>query len=403
MASPKKPMHLAALIPLDIALIASCSLTFSYFHHVRPRTLENDPSKLQQAYIPENQYGTSQASSVQTITTLTSSLTELLSTTGTDYTIAATETGDITMSDGTAAETTAVTDETTPNDSNAESSVQSQSATVKTTASSTTTTTTTTAPQPDLSGWGYKWPDVFSLGNEVEITDMSYKSHNMSINIESRQVGDSVAYIADVYIRYIDNFQSAFANEEYGKNLIEWPRDIAERHNAVFAVNGDYYGIRDNGVIVRNYTLYRDTPRGELCGIFYDGTVRNYLKNDFDVADAMQNGLYQTMTFGPYLIMDDYVRTNIVSAVTETNPRTGFGYYEPGHYCFVVVDGRQEGYSMGLTLDEYAALFADLGCHSAYNLDGGQSSVMLLNGREINHPYNGGRATSDIFYLAEVN
>jgi exopolysaccharide biosynthesis protein len=36
------------------------------------------------------------------------------------------------------------------------------------------------------------------------------------------------------------------------------------------------------------------------------------------------------------------------------NPRSAIGYYEPGHYCFIVVDGRQNGYSDGMTLDELA-------------------------------------------------
>lgn len=423
MSSPKKPMRLALLIPLDILLIASCSLTFSYFHHVRPKSLENDPAKLQQAYIPEgNQYGnvtTAASSDMGTdITTLLSGMTAKTSavsgetTTGkaTDKTDATggetTDTKDARGTDASSESGEAQqqhggsTAHTTATKSNG-STRASQSAGTSKASQSTTTTTTTTQLQPDLSGWGYKWPDVFSLGNEVEITENSYRSHDICINIETRNVGESVAYIADIYIRYIENFKSAFAQDQYGKNIVENQAAMAQRNGAVLAVNGDYYGIRDTGIIVRNYNLYRDTIKGELCGIYYDGTVVNYFKDGLDLNAAMQSGLYQTMTFGPYLIMDGVARTNIISAVTEINPRTGFGYYEPGHYCFIVVDGRQDGYSIGMTLDDYTQLFAELGCVNAYNLDGGQSSEMIFNGNVYNRPYNGGRPTSDIFFIGE--
>ena len=84
------------------------------------------------------------------------------------------------------------------------------------------------------------------------------------------------------------------------------------------------------------------------------------------------------------------------------NPRTAIGYYEPGHYCFVVVDGRQSGYSAGMRIERFARLFADLGCTAAYNLDGGRSSVMSFNGSFINHPYLNGRNAGDILLIREI-
>lgn len=69
---------------------------------------------------------------------------------------------------------------------------------------------------------------------------------------------------------------------------------------------------------------------------------------------------------------------------------------------FVVVDGREEGYSRGVTMTELAQIMVDLGCQVAYNLDGGGSSTMYFNGQVINQPSNGGeRGTSDILYIAQ--
>ncbi len=47
-----------------------------------------------------------------------------------------------------------------------------------------------------------------------------------------------------------------------------------------------------------------------------------------------------------------------------------------------VVDGRQEGFSEGMTLHELGAVMAELGCWNATNLDGGGSSVMGLAGKD---------------------
>ena len=86
--------------------------------------------------------------------------------------------------------------------------------------------------------------------------------------------------------------------------------------------------------------------------------------------------------------------------IISANPRTAIGYYEPGHYCLVVVDGRGE--SAGISLPRLSQLFYDLGCTAAYNLDGGNSSIMVWGDEVINNPSGGGRESSDALLIAEV-
>lgn len=85
------------------------------------------------------------------------------------------------------------------------------------------------------------------------------------------------------------------------------------------------------------------------------------------------------------------------------NPRTGIWYYEPGHYCMVVIDGRDEGYSKGVTLREMSSIFEELGCESAYNLAGGKLSVMTFDDAIVNQPVDGGRTVSDCLTIEEVD
>ena len=128
-----------------------------------------------------------------------------------------------------------------------------------------------------------------------------------------------------------------------------------------------------------------------------------YSYDDFDPNMDLSD-VWQGWQFGPYLINEDGTpRTEFPTYQIKTNnPRTVLGYYEPGHYCFVVVDGRRSGYSQGLTLKNLAQLMVDLGCVQAYNMDGGASSQFFWNGKLFNRPSGDGlRPITDIVYLVE--
>ncbi len=79
--------------------------------------------------------------------------------------------------------------------------------------------------------------------------------------------------------------------------------------------------------------------------------------------------------------------TDLPSFAAARHPRTAVGF-DParGHLWIVGVDGRQEGYSEGMTLPELTALFEALGTTEAVNLDGGGSTVMTLRGVVVSHP-----------------
>ena len=81
-------------------------------------------------------------------------------------------------------------------------------------------------------------------------------------------------------------------------------------------------------------------------------------------------------------------------------PRTAIGQIGPLHYVVVVADGRQDGYSAGMTLPELQALFLELGAHTAMNLDGGGSAEMWFQGEVISQPSGGReRGVSDILFF----
>lgn len=260
---------------------------------------------------------------------------------------------------------------------------------------------TAAAPAASSDLGGGKFADRFTDG-AVLTTDNTYVSETVNVTLTETQVNGVTYYVEDIYIRNIEKLRTAFADDTYGRSITEWVLTMAQAHDAIAAINGDYYGINASGVVIRNGKLYSDVVDGEVCVLFYDGTLRVYPAAEFDAEAVMAAGAYQAWSFGPSLLSDDgEALTSFNSRIGGVNPRTAIGYYEPGHYAFVVVDGRQAGYSNGMTLAQLSALFEQLGCKVAYNLDGGKTSAMTFGDSLTNRPTEGGRTTSDIIYIGE--
>jgi large repetitive protein len=77
------------------------------------------------------------------------------------------------------------------------------------------------------------------------------------------------------------------------------------------------------------------------------------------------------------------------TSMVERHPRTALGWNRE-FFFLVEVDGRQNGLSVGMTLDELAVFLKHLGCDEAMNLDGGGSSTLWFDGRVRNRPCDGG-------------
>ncbi len=261
------------------------------------------------------------------------------------------------------------------------------------------TATPQTSAVADNSDFGARFSDKFTTG-DVEQTENGYKSANVNVTIEKKTQNDVTYYVADIYIRNLECFRTAFGQGTFGYSD---PTDVvAQQNGAIVAINGDNC-VDNHGPVVRNGEMQRDeTFTSDVLVLGWDGVMTTYSPEEFDLDKVKAEGAWQIWTFGPMLLKDGQPMTEFNSSVNKKNPRTAVGYFEPGHYCFVVIDGRQEGYSVGMTTAEMSQLFADMGCTAAYNLDGGQTSEMAFMGAMANQPYNGGRSTSDILYIADI-
>lgn len=257
--------------------------------------------------------------------------------------------------------------------------------------------------QPTVQPLSEKFADRFTDG-EPYWQDSTYVGRNLNVTLTSGQKNTSVYYLQDIYVRDIRCLATAFGQDIYGKGYTEDAVSMAERKKAVGAINGDFYYMGSLSVIVRNGELYRDSvdPLESVLALYKDGTMEIYENGSFTVQELLSRGVWQTWSFGPALLdengkaVTEYTRKN-----PEANPRTAIGMFEPGHYMFIVVDGRQDGYSEGMSYVELAQLCEELGLTVAYNLDGGGSTRMVFNGQTVSVPSEG-RELSDIVYVADV-
>ncbi len=266
----------------------------------------------------------------------------------------------------------------------------------------------TPEPTPVYVPWIEKYAGKFTA-NIVSNAE-GYTSPDVAIHITKVQYGKArtaMYYLADIYLTDVFQFESVLAKNSFGSGLRESVKSMGQRSGAVLAITGDTYGNQDAGIVIRNGIVHRKEKSAfDVCVLYYDGTMRTFSPEDFSLDQAIADGAYQAWSFGPLLldrqgqpIPDEQLNTS--KNIRRANPRAGIGYYEPGHYCFVVVDGRTDDAS-GLTLEQFSQLFADLGCKAAYNMDGGRSAEMYFNGSILNDPYKGGRSVSDCLIIRET-
>ena len=237
----------------------------------------------------------------------------------------------------------------------------------------------------------------------------TYSDSKSKITVTQYRAYDSNIYVADVEVTDGTSILSAFANNTYGRNITDITSDMAEENNAVLAINGDYYGARQSGYVIRNGVVYRSQgSNGEDMVISKDGSLSFISESDTTTDSLLQKQAWQVLSFGPVLVENGQVavsENDEVGMAMASNPRTAIGTVAKNHYLFVVSDGRTSE-SAGLSLYELANFMKSLGATNVYNLDGGGSSTMVFQGEVVNNPTTNGnkiseRAVSDILYIGK--
>ena len=241
--------------------------------------------------------------------------------------------------------------------------------------------------------------EEFDSWNAQELA--GYQDQNIDISLTEYTVRDTAVYVADVTLSSAQYLKTAFAKDTYGKNVTAKTSAIASENSAILAINGDYYGAQEKGYVIRNGIVYRDKAAGAdvLC-IYADGSMKIVNPADVTAQELLDEDVWQAFSFGPALVENSEIAVSQnaeVGKAMASNPRTAIGIIDELHYLFVVSDGRTSE-SEGLSLYELAEFMKQLGVTVAYNLDGGGSTNLYVDGTMV---ASGRNVKNAICFVAE--
>ena len=248
---------------------------------------------------------------------------------------------------------------------------------------------------------------AYELGDGRWIT-LAYNRNTLNgiqVHEDKASMEEQVCFVADIYIEDITSLRSAWSKDTL-QDSANAPGDVLDlmaREDALLMINGDYVSKWNFGCVVKNGQVARqvDNPRYDACVLLRDGTLLTLDGNKTSSEQILAMDPWQAWCFGPALLDEaGHAKETFNSSLTGPNPRTVLGYYAPGHYCFVVVEGRRDKYSKGMNLQQLSRFMESLGCKAAYNMDGGDSSVLAFDGQRVSKPRSK-RSIPDVIYICE--
>ena len=263
-------------------------------------------------------------------------------------------------------------------------------------------------------------PIDFSIGHvapEENYTENSYEDASITVKLEKRETEKAVINIAWVKIADASQFRTAVTSKGRTNKI----STIARKANAILAIGGEYFASDEGGLIVRMGKVQqgRKTPykSRDLLAVDDAGNfhilIRSKENKDFNSelkALTEQYTLVNVFDFGPALVIDGELRVlpeksknvpDYAFNLEHMEPRCAIGQTGELEYVLVVVDSFGRDGKSGMKGADLAQLMLELGCTQAYNLDGGNSCLMVFHGENYsNKSFEAERSVSDIIYFA---
>ncbi len=234
-----------------------------------------------------------------------------------------------------------------------------------------------------------------------------YEDPSLKVRIETDRAYDTNVMLAYVEIADASQIRTTMA-DRYGTTRVTYPENMAKRVNAVLAVNGDFFNYRNSGYLVRQGILYRDKTDSLYDLLIIDDQGDFHILKDPTPEDAhsFPGTIINTFNFGPALVIDgeEVLPVKRIDGGTfRKAQRMAACQIGPLSYVFVAVEGPENKGSVGMTIEELIHYVHGLGVKMAYNLDGGSSSSIILDGMKINATSNKKRRTiCDILYFSTL-
>lgn len=225
-----------------------------------------------------------------------------------------------------------------------------------------------------------------------------------------KEIVDNCVYtVSEVKIAHPSQFRRFLAGGEFGSDKQYVTTEMAASVNAVMASSGDFYGYRKYGAVAYEGELRRfEGEMVDTCYINDEGdllfTYRGQLKSEEEAKKFIEeNNVRFSLAFGPVLLDKGELKVPGNYALGEINgtySRAAICQWDKLHY--LVVNTSQEGSLWHRhKVSFFAKFIQDLGCKTAYALDGGQTTAIVMNDKLVTNPdFNNQRRISDIIYFA---
>ena len=239
-----------------------------------------------------------------------------------------------------------------------------------------------------------------------------YHDGSIDIRVETFRRNDTTVMAVYVKLTDVSQFRTELASR-YPSQQARLVATMARRVNAVLAINGDYFIYHDQGIVVRNGRTLRVAPVKGRDTLIVDEQgdfhiLPHTTRADWDAYLASGGTALHTFCFGPGLVIDGEVLTDLSSVHIDNGKakdtqRIAIGQIGPLEYLILATEGPENAGSVGFDLLEMAQMCYDMGMMNAYNLDGGSSSTVVLDGEKINSLSTGKhREVGDCIWFATL-
>ena len=227
-----------------------------------------------------------------------------------------------------------------------------------------------------------------------------------------QQLMDGIVHnVAEVIVADASQFRRGLAGGEFGSNKQFVPSEIAQSVNAVVATSGDFYKYRQNGIIVHKGELKRFEGKFvDTCFIDDKGDLlfvkRDEIKTEEEAEKYINDhNVRFSLAFGPVMVEDGknvVPGSYAIGEITGNYTRASVCQKGELHYMFISTSSYMDyGLTQRQSLKQFANNLIKLGAEKAYALDGGQTTIIAINGQLVTSPdYEAERQISDIIYFA---
>ena len=254
---------------------------------------------------------------------------------------------------------------------------------------------------------------LFGMDTPVWKGDKIYYYYDETLLVITwKQIIDGCVHtISEITAAHQSQFRRFLAGGEFGSDKQYVTTEMASSVNAVVATSGDFYKFRRYGVVVYDGKVQRfEGKQLDTCFIDKDGNLLFAYRGDLKSQEQAQqfvdeNNIRFSLAFGPVLVENGKARTierYPVGEVDEKYSRAALCQMDALHYLFVNLTGEpRRGFDSRDTVNAFARNLEAMGVQKAYALDGGQTTVICMDGNLISYPdFGTQRRISDIIYFA---